>query len=248
MAGLNDELAALVRDARYHDVGPSVAAQDRAWARIQQRLVVGPPPIPVERFVLSSSAGGGKLILVLAIVTWIGAALLGGVAAAVVLDSDAGAPRIAEREPEPEPSADTMIATWQPTSTTLEDPIVLFDDSGQDPDVEVEIVDVARSRNVARVSTRGSDDLAAETRLLRGAQARLREGDVAAAAELLRMHARQFPSGLLADLRTALEIDAQCRRGEHDGARALARSFAQRYPNSPYRARARGCDETRFVP
>ena len=77
--------------------------------------------------------------------------------------------------------------------------------------------------------------------MLRGAQSQLRSGSIAEATALLAEHRRQFPRGQLVDLRAALEIDALCRQGQHARAQSMLRSFAQRYPNSPYRARVQAC-------
>ncbi|HET6585373.1 MAG TPA: hypothetical protein VFG69_18070 [Nannocystaceae bacterium] len=243
--GAREELDGLLREARQHEVGPSWHAQGRAWAGIQRRLAVGPPAPAIERFSLGpTAAGGGKLVLLVALITWIGAAVLGGVAASVVVDGEAaaGAPQVATRT-EPQ-ETDTSTATSQAMVVASDvpfvqddEPIVLFDE-GPDPEAEIEIV---TGRPRPRAPARSSSDLAAETRMLRGAQAELREGSIAEATELLAAHRRQFPRGLLVDLRAALEIDALCRQGQHARAQSLLRSFAQRYPNSPYRARVQAC-------
>ena len=84
-----------------------------------------------------------------------------------------------------------------------------------------------------------SGDLEAEMRWVRGADGALRAGNVAAAMALLDAHARDFPSGSLAEEREGLRIVAACQSGSDDGRRAAAR-FLERAPRSLLAGRLRG--------
>ena len=234
--------------ARQVDAWPSMPARARVWSAIERRIAVGPPPVSIGHVHVGATIGASKLMLVLAIVTSIGAPLLGGLAAVATIgvEEEEGATTpaavVARRDPPPSRTAESMIAT----SPVVHDdgPIEVFDDGPADPEVEifVEPDAVRTGRTVRRGSGAPSSDLAIETRILRGARARLRTGAVDDATALLAEHRQRFPRGMLVELRAALEIDAQCRLGRSARARALASAFERTYPSSPYRARTTDCD------
>jgi hypothetical protein len=247
MTRSRNELEDWILRARQVDSWPSMPAQARVWSAIERRIAVGPPPVAIGHVGVGNTIGASKLMVVLAIVTSIGAPLLGGIAAATMgAGEDAGgsvatAPIVARRDPPPR-TAVAMVAT----SPIVHDdgPIEVFDEGPQDLDVEIFVEPDTTRHN--RVAKRGSgapfSDLAIETRILRGARSRLRSGDVGEANELLGEHRQRFPRGMLVDLRAALEIDAQCRLGHTERAQALAGAFERTYPSSPYRARTTDCE------
>jgi len=75
--------------------------------------------------------------------------------------------------------------------------------------------------------------------LLDRARGALRSGDLAGASAMLDDHARSFADGALAPEATVIRIDVLVARGSRDDARALARDFLTRYPQSPLAARVR---------
>ena len=80
--------------------------------------------------------------------------------------------------------------------------------------------------------------LEAEMRTMRAADAALRTGNVNEAEGLLEQHAREFPSGTLAEERDGLRIVASCQNGDADSQRAAAQ-FLERAPRSLIAARVR---------
>jgi len=79
-------------------------------------------------------------------------------------------------------------------------------------------------------------DLAKERRMLQRARVKLRHGDAAEAAAILRTHQDLFRAGRLVEEREALWIDALIRLKRLTDAQKRARAFVQRYPNSLLRA------------
>jgi hypothetical protein len=248
MTRSRNDLEDWILRARQVDSWPSMPAQARVWSAIERRIAVGPPPVSIGNVSVGSTIGASKLMVVLAIVTTIGAPLLGGIAAATMGVGEGGGesttptPVVAQRDPVPTRTAVSMVAT----SPVVHDdgPIEVFDEGSEDLDVEifVEPETSGKRRAVRRGAAARPSDLEIETRILRGARARLRAGDVGEANALLAEHRERFPRGMLVDLRAALEIDAQCRLGHTERARALAGAFARKYPSSPYRVRATQCD------
>lgn len=81
-------------------------------------------------------------------------------------------------------------------------------------------------------------DLEAEMRWVRAADAALRTGDASGANALLDNHAREFPSGALAEEREGLRLLAACQAGSEEGKRQAAR-FLERSPRSLLAGRLR---------
>jgi RNA polymerase sigma factor (sigma-70 family) len=77
------------------------------------------------------------------------------------------------------------------------------------------------------------EGLAVETELLRRASTALQEGDAAAALRTSSEHARRFPGSALADLRSAVRIEALCDLGKTAQARGEAHVFLRANPGSP---------------
>lgn len=130
--------------------------------------------------------------------------------------------------------------------------------SDETPSVEVPSVvtpSVDATRGAARPSRRGapvtppSDPapmaerdptalLLAQTALLRRARTALRDGDPEAALAATDAYARRFAGGTLSEEIAFVRLTALCESGRVDEGRAAARSFAERYPDSPLSARA----------
>lgn len=91
----------------------------------------------------------------------------------------------------------------------------------------------------APAPTPSASTLEAETRLLRGAQAALQSGDGARALAILDQHALAFPSGALAEERSAQRVFALCSLGRTETARAEAAVFLSAHPSSPLAGRVR---------
>jgi hypothetical protein len=77
-------------------------------------------------------------------------------------------------------------------------------------------------------------EVAAEVRLLAGAQTALRDGDAIRALGLLDEHARRFPKGALGEERDAVRIASLCALGRATEARDAADRFLRAAPLSPH--------------
>jgi hypothetical protein len=240
MTSSRNDLEQWILRARQVDSWPSAPAQARVWDAIERRAAFGPPPVSIGPVHIGGTISASKLMIVLAIVTSVTAPLVGGIAAARMLDDDADAapaPVVAHHEP-PVPALATVVA---PVAHD-DGPIEVFDEGPAELDVEVfDEPAPMRTTRVLRRTGGPSGSLAIETRILRSARAELRAGDVDEATERLAEHRERFPRGMLVDLRAALEIDASCRLGHTARAMSLATEFERRYPSSPYRARANDC-------
>lgn len=83
-----------------------------------------------------------------------------------------------------------------------------------------------------RASTTPDASLRAERKIIEIARTALGRGQLAGALEHLRRHARQFPTGELAEEREALMIQALAAHEDVDEARARADRFRTRFPHS----------------
>ena len=77
------------------------------------------------------------------------------------------------------------------------------------------------------------DDLATQNQLLAAAAAAIGDRRAAEALEITNAHATRFPRSPLADLRTAVRIEALCALGKAPQARAEGRLFLEKQPGSP---------------
>ncbi len=71
------------------------------------------------------------------------------------------------------------------------------------------------------------------------ARQRLAHGDPAGTLRLLDQYARDNPHGLLQEEAIVVRIEALARQGKQGAARALAATFLQTHPASPYADRVR---------
>lgn len=77
------------------------------------------------------------------------------------------------------------------------------------------------------------DPLTRENALLRQAKTANAEGDFAAALSATNQHASEFPGSTMADLRTALRVEALCGSGKELQGRGEARTFIRENPGAP---------------
>ncbi len=84
-----------------------------------------------------------------------------------------------------------------------------------------------------------ADRLREESQLLMQARAAHNAGDGARALVLLGEHRRNFATGMLAQERDALEVQALVRVGQFGEARKRARAFLARFPGSPHSEKMR---------
>lgn len=84
-----------------------------------------------------------------------------------------------------------------------------------------------------------SSQLEAEARALREARAELRAGQLSAAFATLEASRRQFSAPALDQEREALTIELLAQSGQAAAAKARARAFLTRFPESPHAARVR---------
>jgi hypothetical protein len=90
---------------------------------------------------------------------------------------------------------------------------------------------------VAPIEPATPETLAAETSLLRRARAALAGGNAGGCLALLSQHARQFPTGVLAEERDALRVVALCSDGRVEDGKKAAATFRRVHPGSPLRGR-----------
>ncbi|HWZ87838.1 MAG TPA: hypothetical protein VNW92_03280 [Polyangiaceae bacterium] len=88
------------------------------------------------------------------------------------------------------------------------------------------------------------DNLEAEMRWVRAADAALRGGDVGLALSLLNQHAREFPNGALTEEREGLRVVAACQGGASPVVQRAASRFLQRSPRSLMAGRVRAACPT----
>ena len=165
----------------------------------------------------------GKITSAIAILVTGGALIGGGIYAYTRSDET---PR--SLSPAPHPRAAPLAVSPPPQPPAEVAPIAIRE---SEPRVAPHI---EPSRPAPRPSL---DPLEEETRLIQQAHAQL-EAHPDRALALASSHARRFPEGQLAAERELVAIDALARLGRLDQARARAARLDERYPSSPYHARA----------
>ena len=101
----------------------------------------------------------------------------------------------------------------------------------------VPVVPASKPSVVSKAARR--DNLEAEMRWVRAADAALRGGDVGLALSLLNQHAHEFPNGVLAEEREGLRVVAGCQGGVSPVVERAAHRFLQRAPRSLLAGRVR---------
>jgi hypothetical protein len=107
------------------------------------------------------------------------------------------------------------------------------------PGMPIAAVVAPKTQPTTLASISGPATVAAETRLLRDADAALRAGDATRALALVTEHAASFPSGVLSEERDAERIAVLCALGRNAQARESAMSFLRDHARSPLAARVR---------
>jgi hypothetical protein len=184
---------------------------------------------------VAAPATGGLLAWVLA-----GSALLGG-AGVIVLARDHQAPattRVVETPPAPQPAPPPVAPapTIEPaTPPTQETPHAAEPRTVEAP-TKITRTEPARQTPAAPPQT-PPPPIPRELELLTPAQAALHAGDFERALSLAERHAGLYSTGMFAEEREAIAIEALSRLGQRDRARARMTAFTTQYPHSGYRAR-----------
>jgi|GEM_PF-1727945 len=160
------------------------------------------------------------------------AVALGGLAAAYSFDGrEADPPGRVEPSSEPAPAMSAPAAPDPPVQATTPDL------PGRDVRSLPEAEPPARLRRGASRPTSAADpESVTEESLLRRAHAAISSNPREAVA-LTVEHARQFPSGVLAQEREVIAVEALSRLGRAGEARARAAALYATYPDSAYRQR-----------
>lgn len=216
-------LLAAYRDQR----GPSPAAADRLFDRLQHDLAQGTGPkahVPGDSLVVVPLRRGARR-------WWVPAALLA--AAATIAGLTLG-PRLGDRVARHDDPAAAF--TREPTTkaaTTRRDPGPTLAPVTSPP-----LPQPAASPHRREPAT-PAPSLADEMQRMRPAQQALAAGDPQAALARLDDYAREFPAGRLHEESLALRAIARCQLGEAD-AGAGAREFLRARPQSMFAGRVRG--------
>ncbi len=207
-------------------------------------------------------AGGGAVALGIPstlavtakVATWVVAIGLAGGAVAVTSAHGVGSrstspPAITESAPpKAVPSARTRVRATTPTAREGASSV----SEGLLPSGDVRPASSAQAAHGARdpagraeaplpasTSTTHDGTLDDELALMRRAHAALNDGRAADALALLDEHARRFPSGVLAEDRSAQRALALCALDRFETAEAEGQRFVSNYPRSPYVAAIR---------
>jgi TolA-binding protein len=207
----------------------SPSAEQRARVRLALGLpAVAPAPIPVApvgRRALMLKAAGGLIVVSAAVI-----ALLSG---------SARKPSSAEQTAAPlalQPAiAASAIAAPVAAAPAIAEPV-----TGA-PEVEAPIApaipaDVgAPSKRARKAATlENGADLSEQMRLIDAARSAVAAGNAGAASAALTSYRTRFPRGPFGQEAAVLQIQTLDLQGNHAEARARARSFLSRHPNSPH--------------
>lgn len=129
-------------------------------------------------------------------------------------------------------------ALTQPVPTARLAPEAVAAFPSAEPVPVASVAPAPRRVAVAARETR-RDNLEAEMRWVRAADAALRGGDVGLALSLLNQHAHEFPNGVLAEEREGLRAVAACQNGASASAQRVAMRFLERAPRSLIASRVR---------
>jgi hypothetical protein len=155
-------------------------------------------------------------------------------------------------QPEPQPLAAVVVPAAQapkkaaPSVQRAEGPSAAL----RVEDLPVEAEESPKRAGAPRVAARAveptdaapakpNQDLDAEMKLIRAADAALRGGRSSEALSLLAQHSEQHPSGLLVQEREGLSLLARCQSGGRAAVQAAAERYLARAPRSPLAPRLR---------
>jgi hypothetical protein len=249
---LSPEAKSLFGAAR-RELGPN--ADDRA--RVERRLGarLGAAVLTTSTLAAAGNAGSAATGLKLALpllVKWLGVGLLvgGSVTSGYLLmrapggaaARDGGAPHAA-----PIAAASSTIAGVAPAradATSATTPAAPAPETTASPETlsnrAAALTSLAHANSAARSTpAEGTDTAPAasahvgeETALMRRAHEALRAGDASRALSLLREHAVRFPSGILAEERSAELVSTLCQLGRKVEAEREAQRFLSQLPSS----------------
>ena len=218
------ELSDLVAEARSD--GPSPEALSRLADEASARAAAAPV----------TSRSVGRLASRLGVAAVVSAAAFGILTAAGVFDtsSDSEPAPSATPAPAPAPASDEQPTVAQPVA----DPVV--DDSTNVvpavPTIDVRSLPAPQGATAGVKVPAAPPDDASEGALLRRAYAATTTAPRQALA-LTVEHARRFPTGVLAEEREVIAIEALAKLGRDDEARSRSSAFFAAHPGSAYRLR-----------
>jgi hypothetical protein len=223
-----EPLASAFADAAadYATAGPEVAARERMWQALQAKLASQPAHVArAPRAVGQHAAGLAFLVGLIGVVAWLGLQ---------PRTADAPAPRSppagdVEHAPVPATTPSRVLPKGAPSQPAAASP------TNAPAAVAGPTVPSGRSLSTPL----GVDASASELKLLTHARRVVRSAPHRALA-LTREHAKHYPSGLFAEEREVVAIDALHALGQHAAAAKRARRFARAYPMSVHRGRLEG--------
>lgn len=233
----NDDLAALLGSAR-RGLTPTADDRARSAAALSAQLAAAAIPKAIGAKGLSAALkglAGGKLA---GIASLAGLATVGAVSVSVAV-SVARAPTTQPTQPtQPTETAQQTMATRapvvaktasnsepEPAPATAPEPL-----ASSAPTPKVSLPSAVAPTTPPTAATPVS--IAEETRLVRGAETALRQGNSAEALALLAEHARRFPQGVLAEEREGERAIATCTSASPEARAAAAARFRRAHPDS----------------
>jgi len=214
MASLSLEAQELARATR---LALKPSADDRA--RVFEALLLKLGGGPLGAGPRAPEAARGILVKATAVLVGLGVA--------------GGALHLASR-PEPESPKTRVIPPHQPAAASPPAPV---EDLSDKTVPEPPLAEVPPKRAPLRVRT--TDNLAQEVAILSQASSDLHAGRPVDALKALEEHQRRFPTGALAEERTAARIRALCALGRVNEAQTDLTMLSRSIPDSPHLARAR---------
>ena len=211
--------------------------QRRVWQRLSVQLGLAASAGALSHEAAAASAGKwlglsgpAKVIVALAV----GAPAAGGVAYLVEQQRgrDAGVEVAPPRVPTQPKQARGKVSP--PPLSRVVEAAPSAASSARDQAVAPARRDAASKSAGASSEADGAPALVEENRLLREARAAARSGAAQRALGLLQELDARFPRGALLQEREVLRIQALEQAGSNDQAKARARAFLRRYPQSPY--------------
>jgi hypothetical protein len=251
MTELSVEARALIERVGLAD-GPSAERRARVKRRLVAALVTTSAGIGGVTSAAAASAHAGAAGVALGTATASKGALTVG-SIAVWLATGAGlgtlvsAPALVTRLKAAEHPAVAAVTAARPVTAPQTAPALVASPStaaaelAQPPLAEPQRAPAVKAQDVAlSPAASPAASLAEETRVLASARGALAAGRAGDALALLDEHARRFPSGALAEERSAVHVLSLCALGRVEEAKRVAAAFVSRAPRSPLLPRLRG--------
>lgn len=214
-------------------------SRERVWSALAAGLAIGTTPAPTSAAAKTGLAALGKSKLVVAIVLSVGigsalVAMLGPndpTPAGPTVNVAATGPMVPDTEP-------ALASSPAVTPSTLPDatPKVLIRPLAAPSPRGASASRTPTPTPTSHRTTSSAENMREEAALLDDARTALTHGDGARASMKVEEARRRFPQSQLAQERDAIEVRAAKESGDHRRAVSLARSFVERYPDSPLRA------------